>query len=114
MESLYKVKFLIEHPNPLKLRNIMDLLLRKYDEKAVKIGGSLIIADDYGDNKTYLVKITVPREEARTIEGLILPTMRGIVVTIESTNPAILSSVLKDIIDTVKSSEPEVLISLLE
>ncbi len=113
MECLYKVKFLIEHTNPLKLRAVIDKMSESYNENAVKIGGSLVIAG-VNDKGVYMIKVTISRGETRTIEGLIAPAMRGIVVTVESDNPLALTLAVKDLVKIIKSCEPEVLISMLE
>lgn len=113
MECLYRVKFLIEHTNPLKLKAIMDKMSESYPENIVRIGGSLIIAG-VNDKGTYMVKVMIPRRESRTIEGLIAPAMRGIVVTVESNTPLALTLAVKDLVRIIKSCEPEALISMLE
>lgn len=113
MGCLYNVKFLIEHTNPLKLRAVIDKMSELYNGNAVKIGGSLVIAG-VNDKGAYMIKVMIPRGEPRTIEGLIAPTMRGIVVTVESDKPLALTLAVKDLVKIIKSWEPEVLVSMLE
>ncbi len=110
---MYRVSFLLEHPNPVKLREVIEYLSSSGLGSVAKIGGSIIIGGSLG-GKEFLVKVSIARTSSRRVEEMVAPTFRGLIVVVESSSPQVLVEVVNRIVGELKSRDPELLVSILD
>ena len=110
---LYRVSFLLEHPNPVKLREVIEYLSSSGLGKVAKIGGSIIIGGSI-NGKEFLIRVSVARTSSRRVEEIVAPAFRGLIVIVESDSPRVLVEVVNRIVGELKSRDPELLVSIFE
>ncbi len=110
---MYRVSFLLEHPNPVKLREVIEYLSSSGLGKVAKIGGSIIIGGSI-NGKEFLIRVSVARTSSRRVEEIVAPAFRGLIVIVESDSPRVLVEVVNRIVGELKSRDPELLVSIFE